>query len=248
MAQVVYPFNPFNDNDNCIVTETFNLTATNNIYFPRAAPFFFGKLEVYANATINPDGTITGTKLTPGQHFAVGNSFKEFILKYKKNVFSSIIIPVPNNGTYVIRYSTVGGKLVLDEAAYAELVANKMNHDREAYWDDFVDVPTEWDPDPHEHPINMIYTVEDMWVELRMLLTIKTQDPNNTTSLLSNHIHADLKTAHKADASMVGLDKVPNIPAATVDDIGGQDPNKLVTLAVAMEMFKRMANGELNLS
>lgn len=248
MAQVVYPFNPFNDNDNCIVTESFNLTAENNIYFPRATPFFFGKLEVYANATINPDGTITGTKLTVGQHFATGNSFKEFILKKKKNVFSSIIVPTPNSGNYVVRYSTVGGKLILDEIAYAELVANKMNHDREAYWEDFIDVPTEWDPDPHVHPVNLVYSVEDMWVEIRQLLTIKTQDPNNSSSLLNQHIHADLKDAHPATAADVGLEKVSNIPTATIDDIGGNDPNKTVTMAVVMEMLKRMANGELNLN
>lgn len=248
MAQPVYEFNPFNDNDNCIVTESFNLTAQNNIYFPRATPFFFGKLEVYANATINPDGTITGTKLIPGQQFATGNSFKAFILKYKKNAFSSIIIPVPNNGNYVIRYSTIGGKQILDEIAYAELVANKMSHDREAYWDDFIDIPLEWDPDPHEHPINLVYNVEDMWVELRQLLTIKTQDPNNSQSLLSAHIHADLRDAHPATAQDVGLEKVSNIPTATIDDIGGSDPNKTVTLAVVMEMLKRMANGELNLN
>lgn len=248
MAQVVYPFNPFNDNNNCIVTESFTLTPDRNVYFPRATPFFFGKLEVYANAKINADGTITGTKLNAGSGYATANTFLEFLQRYKINVFSSIVIPVPNSGNYVIRYSTVGGKLVLDEVAYATLVANKMNHDREAYWDDFINVPTEWDPDPHEHPINQVYKVEDLWLELRMLLTIKTKDPNNQTNLLSNHLLAKLDQAHEADKSMVGLDKVENLPIAQISDIGGSDSNKYLTLGVAMEMFRRLANGELNLS
>lgn len=248
MAQVVYPYNPFNDNDNCIVTESFVLTTEDrNVYFPRACPFFFNKIELYSNATINDDGTITGTILTAGQHYALANPFDKFIKDYNQNMFSSLTIPDANEGNYVMRYSTLGGPYVLDEAAYAELVANKLNHDREASWEDFIDVPTEWPPEPHEHPINLVYNVFDMMVALKMLLMIKSKDPNSSSSLLNEHLKADLTTAHKADKSMVGLDNVDNYPTGTVEDLDGNNNNSFVTVGLLLEALRMLANGTLKL-
>lgn len=247
MAQIVYPYNPFNNNINNTVTESFNVTAERNVYYPRACPFFFNNFELYANATINEDGTITGTRLNVGSQFALANPFKRFISKYKANVFSGIILLNPTAGNYVIRYNTVGGPLVLDEAQYAEFIANLMSHDREAYWEDLVDVPTEWPADPHQEPINLVYNVEDMMVALSQLIMVKTADPNNSTALLQAHLKASLDQAHAADKTMVGLGNVDNLPTATINDIGGNDSNKFVTMAVLMEVLKRLTNGNLTL-
>lgn len=247
MAQIVYPYNPFNNNLNNVVTETFRVTPARNVYYPRAAPFFFNNLEVYSNATINADGTITGTKITAGQHFATANAFKIFIEKYKANVFSGIVVPNPNDGQYVIRYNTVGGPFVLDEAAYAELVANTMSHDREAYWEDFIDLPTEWPSDPHQHPVNLVYNVQDLTNAILQLIQVKSLDPNNQAALLLQHLATSLDQAHPADKSMVGLGNVDNFKSATLAQVGGKDGNLFITQAVLMETLKKLANGQLSL-
>jgi len=248
MAQITYPYNPYNTNVNNRVTESFTLTPERNLYIPRAAPFFLNDFELYSNATINQDGTITGTRLSLGNQAALANPFDVFIKKYQINVMGSVVIPAPNTGNYVIRYNTIGGKFVLDEIAYAEMVANLLNHDREAYWEDFVGIPTEWPSDPHEHPVNLVYNVYDMMQLLRQIITVRTTDPNTIMSLLQAHLDAELDTAHKADASMVGLGKVDNFPTGTVQDIGGKNPNVFITMGLLMEVLKRLANGNLNLS
>jgi len=46
---------------------------------------------------------------------------------------------------------------------------------------------------------------------------------------------------------MVGLGNVDNLPTATINDIGGNDSNKFVTMAVLMEVLKRLTNGNLTL-
>jgi hypothetical protein len=247
MAQITYPFNPYNSNSNNRVTESFTLTADRNLYIPRAAPFFLNDFELYSNATVNQDGTITGTRLTLGNQAALANPFDVFIKKYQINVLSALVVPAPNNGQYVVRYNTVGGPFVLDEIKYAEFVANIMNHDREAFWEDFVGVPTEWPADPHEHPVNLVYNVYDMMALLRQIITVKTSDPNTILALLNKHLEADLTAAHEADKSMVGLGNVDNFATATNNDIDGKNPNLFITMGVLKEVLKRLANGQLSL-
>lgn len=248
MAQITYSFNPYNSNSNNRVTESFKLTANRNLYIPRATPFFLNDFELYSNATINQDGTITGTRLTLGNQAALANPFDVFIKKYQINVLGGVVVPAPNDGQYVIRYNTVGGPFVLDEIAYAEMVANIMNHDREAFWEDFVGVPTEWPADPHEHPVNLVYNMYDMMALLRQLITLRTSDPNTTLALLSKHLEASLDTAHAADSSMVGLGNVDNFKSSNVNDIAGWSANTFVTMDVLKEVIKRLANGTLNLN
>lgn len=246
---IVYPYNPFNDNDNCRVVETFTVTAQRNVYYPRCTPFFFNKCTVYKNATINPDGTITGTKINPGQQYALANVFNLFLRRYKSNVFSSVVILDPNDGQYVIEYHTIGDKFVLNDAEYAELVANQMNNPREAYWEDFVDVPTVWPSDPHEHPINLVYNVEDLLEAMTQLITVKLSDPNNSDALIRAHIDADLSIAHKAvGPASVGLDKVDNNPTARNTDLNGNTPNAIITVATLKEALRMQAAGTLDLN
>lgn len=245
MAQPIYPFNPFNDNLNNTVTEQFKFTGSNVLYFPRAAPFFFDGIQLYRNATINADKTITGTLLNPGQQYAVSNTFDVFTQKYNKNVFSGIIVPDPGTGNYVVRYNTIGGPFILDDAAYAELIANVLNHDREAFWEDFINIPTEWPSDPHTHPVNMVYNVTDLMVQIRQLLLAKVTDPNMSSTLLAAHLVQDLAHAHAADKTMVGLANVDNFPTAAVSDINGNNPNMFVTIGVLKIILAQLTNGTL---
>lgn len=245
MAQPVYPFNPFNDNLNCVVTESFKFSGGNTVYFPRATPFFFDGIQLYRNAVINADKTITGTLINAGQQYALANTFDIFTQKYNKNVFSSFVVPDPGNGNYVVRYNTVGGPFVLDDAAYAVLVANILNHDREAFWEDFINVPTEWPSDPHDHPVNMVYNVTDLMVQIRQLLLTKVTDPNQASTLLAAHLLADLAHAHSADKSMVGLSNVDNFPSAAAADIAGNNPNMFVTIGVLKTILTQLVNGTL---
>lgn len=249
MTQISYPYNPFNDNVNCIVTEAFTLTEDRNAYYPRAAPFFLENFALYKNATINSDGTITGTLLTVGSQYGTGNAFNEFIKKEQKNVFSSVVIPNAGTGQYVIVYGTVGGSFNLNEAAYAELAANTMNHDRIAYWEDLVDLPTEWPPEPHEHPINQVYTILDLMDKMDQLIFVQTNDPSsNGLAIIKQHVEADLAHAHQATSSDVQLGNVPNLPRAVVTDLNGNNPNVIITMDVLKAALSQFAAGTLNLN
>lgn len=245
MAGIVYQWNPFQERiDNDIKGEVIKTAATDTRreFVPRNAPFFSRGVVIRRAGSATP--------LVLGVDYVFGHPFDRFITKYKRNVFGSVILLKYFEDVITMDSSTIGGPFVLDQAAFAQLVANITNSPRIAKWEDLINVPAEFPADPHDHPATQTYDYEEMMTALRSLLLAMTNTGDDLTvkQLLEEHLKADLIHAHAASASDIALDLVANMAPATNADLDGQSGNKAVTVAVLFEALRRLSNGTLNLN
>lgn len=243
MASVTYGWNPYQERIDCNIKKEVIKPASQSDrreFVPRAAPFFS------RNAVLRIVGSTT--PLVMGVDYAFAHTFDRFITKYTRNSFGSVVL-LKDFGAQAIEidYSTLGGSLVLDQVAFAELVANIVNSPRTADWSDLVDVPTAWDPDPHPHPVAQTYDYLEMVTQIKSLLAVLTDTTQGVTlkDMLQQHMDAELTKAHKATAADIGLDQVANIPPSTFADLQGNSATVVVTMETMKEAFRRLANGTL---
>ena len=185
-----------------------------------------------------------------GVDYVFGHSFDLFINKAKRNVFGSVVMLKQIDSVLEASYSTIGSPFVLDDAAFAQLVANIVNAPRQADWADLdpVTLPTEWPADPHDHPAAQTYDYLEMMVQLKSLVLSVTAVNNvmDVQKMLQEHLEKELLQAHAGTKADFGLDDVINAPMAASADIDGNSPNMYVPLNVVKEMFRRYAAGTLN--
>lgn len=242
---ITYLWNPFQERaDNDIKQEVIKTASqTNRVeWVPRAAPFFSRNFKLWRQGSSTP--------LVLGVDYCFGHEFSRFILGYKRNCFGSVIMlkPVPNE-VLLADYSTIGGPFVLDQIAFATLTANIINSPRVADWADLVNVPTEFPSDPHPHPASQTYDYEEFMTSARSLvLSLADQSQNlSVKQLLEEHMAADLIEAHFGSAASIGLDFVANMGPASNEDLEGSSGNKIVTIAVLKEAFRKLVAGTLAL-
>ena len=244
MAEISYQWNPWQDNiDNDIKGEVIKTEDVGDRveFVPRAAPFFAHKFVLYKQGSETP--------LVLGTDYVFAHPFNNFIATYNRNVFGSVVLLKPQSDVLLADYSTIGGPFILDEIAYAELVANIQNSPRIVDWSDLSDVPSEFPPDPHDHPAIETYDYLDMMVLLQSLV-LAMSGSNGGASFQSNleeHIANPIPEAHEADPAAVGLGNVENLPPASIDDLSGNNPNAVITMDVLKEALRMFKNGELNL-
>lgn len=245
MAGIVYGWNPFQERVDCRVkNETIKVAGTGvrKEFVPRAAPFFAHEFKLYRQGSLVP--------LTPGIDYIFGHPFDRFIKGYRKNAYGSVILLKPIDAVLLADYDTIGGPFVLDQVAYATLVANIANSPRQADWANVVNVPFDFPPDPHLHPIAQTYDYLQMIDYLKNFILAVTEtngDDQSAKALLEKHLADGLDRAHTADKGMLGLDLTPNSRKATIADIAGNSNDVLISMSVVKEMFRRQANGTLKL-
>jgi len=245
MAQIVYEWNPFQERvDNDIKQEVIKTAnQTNRVeWVPRAAPFFSRNFKLWRQGSPSP--------LVLGVDYCFGHTFERFILGYNRNCFGSVIMLKPvANEVLLADYSTIGGPFVLDEIAFATLVANIINSPRVADWADLVDVPTEFPSDPHTHPAIQTYDYLEFMVNIRSLILAITDQSQGLTvkALLEEHMAAPLIEAHRGSAEDIGLELVQNMGPATSVDLEGSSGNKLVTMAIYKEGLRMLTAGTLKI-
>lgn len=245
MANLTYAWNPFQERIDChIPDEDIKVTGdTRREFVPRAAPFFAKGFVLYRKGSNVP--------LVPGIDYIFGHSFDRFMKKYQRNVYGSVILLKDFQVPLQAAYDTIGAPFVLDEVAYATLIANINNSPRQADWDLITGVPFDFPSDPHEHPAAQTYDYLQMCDYLKNLILAITETGNDELSvkkMLEDHMKDSLDRAHNASKDMIGMDLTPNARMATVADIGGNSADALVPLSVVMEMFRRNALGTLNLN
>lgn len=245
MAKPNYPWNPFQDMIDANVTGEIIKPATEvkrMEFVPRGAPFFAHEFKLYKEGSDKP--------LVFGQDYVFGHPFDLFIDTYKRNAFGSVILLKEITGPLLSDYSSVGGPFVLDDVAFATLVANIMNSPRQVNWENLTNVPTEFPSDPHTRPMSETYDYLDMMQYLRSLINAisYTSDGMTLTSLLEEHINHRLTEAHKADGSDLGLELVANQGPAVVEDLKGGSANKMVSIEVLKEALRQFAAGTLDLN
>lgn len=245
MANITFPWNPWQDQILCRVKDEVIKTSTVNnrrIFVPRAAPFFIKNVELRLRGSTTP--------LNPGSDYLFGHSFDRFIHAYKRNVFGAVVLRKDfNNQEILMSYDTLGGPFVLDEVAFASLVANIANQSREAFWEDIINLPFDWPADPHDHPPVQVYDFEDMMVKLtQLILVMNDANTNGATviSLLEDHLNKPILEAHTGNKADLGLPNVADLRPSVITDIGSNNSGVAVTMDVMMECFRRAALGTLN--
>lgn len=244
MAQPAYPWNPFQDLiDSNIAGEIIKPATENNRmeFVPRAAPFFAKDFKLYKQGSNTP--------LVFGQDYVFAHPFDAFIDTYKRNVFGSVVLLKKVTGALYADYGTIGTPFVLDDVAFATLVANIMNSPRQVDWSKLSNVPTEFPSDPHPHPMVQTYDYYDMMVMLRSLINAISYTSNGQTiqGLLEEHIGKRLIEAHKADNSDLGMDLVENAGLASSADLNGNSANSIMTVATFKEGLRKFSAGQLNI-
>lgn len=240
---IVYLWNPFQERADCRVPGEVikpNGVGTRVEFVPRAAPFYAHNFKLFRQGS--------NEELILGVDFIFGHAFDRFIHRFKRNVYGSVILLKPVNAVLLADYDTIGGPFILDQGAYATLVANINNAPRQADWSEVVDIPYDFPADPHEQPAAQTYDYLDMVDYLKNLVLAITEtggDHISVRELLEEHLTKDLDQAHKADQTMIGLDLVPNCRKATIEDIVGNSDNVVVTMKVVKEMFRQLAAGTL---
>jgi len=248
MAMVTYAWNPFQERVDCIVAnETIKPSADDarREFAPRYAPFFAKDFKLYKQGSTTP--------LKPGVDYAFAHPFADFTIKYKRNVYGSVVLLKPIAAILTATYSTIGSPFVLNEVAFATLVANIANSPRQAFWADLADVPKDWPAPPHDHPATLTYDYLEMMSRLENLVLVMTgADTGNgelsVKELLDQHMAKGLPEAHKGDKTAIGLDLAANVPKATIEDLAGNSDNNAVSVKVLKEAFRLAAQDKLNLN
>jgi hypothetical protein len=242
---ITYGWNPFQERVDCDIKQEVIKTAgitTRVEWVPRAAPFFSRNFKLYRQGSPTP--------LVLGIDYCFGHTFERFILTNNRNCFGSVIMlkPLPNE-VLLADYSTIGGPFVLDQTAFATLVANIINSPRVADWADLVNIPTEWPSDPHTHPVTQTYDYLEFMTNVRSLILAITDQSQGLTvkALLEEHMAAPLLEAHMGSGADIGLDLVPNMSAAVAADLEGSSGNKTVTVAVLKEALRQLVAGTLKI-
>lgn len=243
MASIVYQWNPFQEViDNNVLREVIKTssTETRREFVPKAAPFFGRNVVLYRQGSSAP--------LVLGDDYVFAHPFDNFITKYKRNVFGSVVMLKDIDSIVEMSYSTIGGPFVLDEAALAMLIANISNSPRTIDWSLLVNVPSEFPVDPHEHPAVQTYDYQEMMVAMRSLVLamLDTQTTVDVSALLKEHLEKPLIEAHVASKDDIALGLTPNMAAAKIEDLAGNSGNLLVTMEVYKEGLRQLANGTLN--
>lgn len=251
MAEITYPWNPFQDQIKCdIVGEVIKSGSANGRmeFVPRAAPFFTAaapntakQFQLFKKGSTTP--------MVFGEDYVFAHPFDLFIDTYRRNVFGSVVLLKPVSEDLIVNYSTIGGPFILNEVAFLDLVANIINSPRIVDWSKLSNVPTEFPPDPHDHPMVQTYDYYEFMSYIRSLIRAIGYTDDNVTvlSLLEDHIKQRLNKAHTANGADLGLSDVQNMGPATVQDLNGNSDNKVLTVATLKEAFRMFQSGQLNL-
>lgn len=251
MAEITYPWNPFQDQIKCdIVGEVIKSgSAAGRMEFvPRAAPFFTAaapnttkQFQLFKKGSTTP--------MVFGEDYVFAHPFDLFIDTYRRNVFGSVVLLKPVSEDLIANYSTIGGPFVLDEVAFLTLVANIINSPRIVDWSKLANIPTEFPSDPHEHPMVQTYDYYEFMSYIRSLIRAIGYTDDNVTvlSLLEEHVKKGLSQAHKASGADIALPDVENIGPATVQDLAGSSANKMITVETLKEALRQFQAGTLNL-
>lgn len=253
MANPVYPWNPFQERDDCRITDEVIKTSSDNerrVFVPRCGPFFTGAPTGKPQKKFVLRRNGSQVALTPGVDYAFAHSFDRFIHQYQRNAYGAIVLLKEFPGEILLAsYDTIGGPFILDEVAFASLVGNIANSPRIVDWADLVDVPVDFPADPHEHPEVQTYDWLENYTALKSLIMVLTDTSatTNALSLLEEHMQKPLLEAHAGSKDDFGLPDVGNLRPSVSADLAGSSANVQVTMETYKEGLRMLRDGTLKL-
>ncbi|UVD32130.1 putative tail fiber protein [Vibrio phage phiKT1028] len=240
MSYLNYPWNPFGDNQECLVPNE-NITALGeerDLLVPRYGPFFEKNFKL--------KDAQTGVELKAGRDFVFVYPFNEFIKQYNRTVFGGITLLSSGKNRQLIieRYVTLGEPFTMNDQEFINLTANIIHSDRIANWSQVVNLPMEGFPsDPHAHEPDLTYNYQALIDVLTQLDQAQRNEFNNPTvaTELIEHINKSFKLAHpSATAEDFNLGKVANYAPATDADLNGNSDQVYLTLAKGRALTEKI--------
>lgn len=242
-AGIIYGWNPFQDiAANRVVNETVTVQggAKGNIIVPRKGPFFSRNFKIKMKTS--------GRELSMERgEYSFVHPFGAFIEKYSRLTWGALQVKgVASPTDFVIEYDTIGGGFVLDDIAYAKAVADVLTSARTADWSQIVNLPSEFPPDPHDHPASDTFNYGDLMVWLKSYLDAITGTETSFTvaAQLEAHLKAELQQAHKATLKDLGVNNLKDWAMATEDDLVGNSTELLVNVHFMKEAIRSFQRGE----
>ena len=233
-GKITYPWNPFQDIVASRITGEPHQADKNGagIIVPRNGPFFSRDVKI----TLKESGR--ALSLEAGD-YAFLYPFGRFNQKYNRLVWGAIQLKDVDTPIDVeIDYDTIGGDFVLSDIAYAEAVANQLTSPRTTPWENLVNLPTEWQPDPHQHPASDTMNYGDLIVWMTSYMSAVMQTPDATwMSRFEAHLDADLQNAHKATLESLGISHLKDWAMGTENDIKGNSTELLTNIALVKQLI-----------
>lgn len=242
-AGIVYAWNPFQDiAANRIVNEAASIQGGDKgvIIVPRRGPFFT------RNFKIKMKNSGRELSLERGE-FSYLHPFGNFIKKYGKLAYGALQVKgVASPTEFVLEYDTIGGGFVLDDIAYAKAVSDVLVSERTADWSQIVNLPTEFPPDPHDHPASDTYNYGELmaWLTSYLDAITGTNTSYTVAAQLKEHLEADLQHAHKATLADLGVNNLKDWAMAVKDDLTGNSTELLVNIYILKEAIRSFARNE----
>ena len=241
----IFPWNPFQDQVDCRINdEILHITTGTNgkkQFMPRNAPFFTKNLVIRPYNGGNP--------LELGRDYIFANPFNEFIKKYPRNVFGSIIfLNQKVDADFKLSYDTIGFPFALDDAAYAEAIANMYSSPRTAQWSDLINVSQAFPPPPHEEDINETYDYREMMDYMyQMVNGLGVMVQQAVTAI--GQVGVTPTTLMAAEPGAGNSNTGAEYQVASPEDIGAANSaNKLMTINTTMILLQKIASGEIKLN
>ncbi|EBY9763995.1 hypothetical protein D5W64_12850 [Salmonella enterica subsp. enterica serovar Saintpaul] len=242
-GQLTYPWNPFQDDPGGRVTdEPAHVEGGTEgvIIVPRNGPFFSRDFVIKQRDSGRPLSMEAG-------EYSFLHPFGAFIKRYNRLVWGAIQVKgVGSPADYILEYDTIGGDFVLNDIAYAEAVANTQVSPRTIDWNEIVNLPLVWPPDPHPHPASDTMNYGDLITWMQSYIDAITDTASNVTfvSEFKKHLDADLQHAHKATLEMLGVSHLKDWAMAELDDIQGNSTELIVNVAVLKEAIRGFSRGD----
>ncbi len=245
MAAPIYNWNPFQDDVTCDIKQERVSTSGGSrvVFIPRAAPFFSNNFKL--------TNVETGKVLVEGEDFAFVYPFTDFITRKSRTVYGGVMLLGSTSALQLATdYSTIGGPFVLDEIAYAQLLADSVSSSRLVDWRDIINLPSDGFPaDPHDTPLSQTVNYNEFASLIRNLTLAMNDETNNPTvqTQLESHQTQSLGEAHGGGLPQdVGLGRLQNYPPAVLDDLNGNSNQVYMTLAITRLLVARMLEDALS--
>lgn len=237
-----FNWNPFQDIvDNRIEKQAIHCDGPGQpIIVPRCGPFFAKNFKIFLK------GSTTALSFENGDYSFV-YPYMTFVTNYQNLAYGGVLLhKITAPADYEIYYDTIGGDYVLDDVNYAELVANVINNPRTINFEQIVNFPAEFPPDPHDHPAKDTFGYTDMVVWMKSYLDALVGIDTSLTlaKQFADHINADLQKAHKATLGSLGVKNIKDFPMATADNIKTESTEIIANLWAVKNLIRGFFKGE----
>lgn len=191
--------------ENFIRNERHTITVKNgydfHYFIPTYAPFFQKDFKMY---TLTQQGA--KRYLVEGVDYVLGFRFIQAITSIGEPIYGAVsFINRSFAGDVYIDYRTIGGDWNIDLRKIQEIIANLVHNPIITSWEQVANIPYQFPPNIHTHPIDKVTTVEDLIKVIRGLGDSNAAQIQNLVTI------AVEKAIVNINKDRIGLGRVENL-------------------------------------